>query len=141
MSKPNEDHLYDSIQWIIHRAIYRHQELPEPLPWVEPSLNMPYLEACVSYVFGCGLASIVTLGALLEHVVRLATIDMELGSAFAMSEEIWEKYRRFTITQFYNQGVLQKLVDNADLDWWVKFAGERIRNKTVHMDVPLMIQT
>ena len=100
---------------------------------------MQYLEACVSYVFGCGFGCTVVLGALLEHVIRLAVIDSELGYSLAMTEEIWNRYQRFTIAQFHNQGQLEKIVDNADLDWWVTFAGDRVRNKTVHLDVPLMI--
>lgn len=120
-------------------AIDRHDELPDPIPWVEPSINMPYLEACVGYVFDCGFACTVALGALLEHALRLAAIDRELGYAFAMSEEIWNRYRRFTIAQFHKRGVLENIVDKADVDWWVRFAGERVRNKTVHLDVPLMI--
>ncbi len=139
-SKSEKDYLHDSIQWTVYGAIGRHRELPDPpIPWVEPSINMPYLEACVSYVFGCGLGCTVIMGNLLEHVVRLAAIDREIGHPFAMSEEIWNRYRRFTIAQFHNQGVLEKLVDKADLEWWVKFAGDRVRNKTVHLDVPLMI--
>ena len=138
--KSEKDFLHDSIQWQIYHAIGRHRELPDrPLQWVEPSVNMPYLEACVSYVFGCGFGCAVILGALLEHVIRLAVIDRELGYPFAMSEEIWNRYKRFTIGQFHNQGHLEKIVDKADLDWWVKFAGDRVRNKTVHLDVPLMI--
>jgi hypothetical protein len=134
-----EDHLFDSIQWTVYYAIGRHRELPEPLPWVEPSLNMPYLEACVSYVFGCGLACTMILGALLEHVIRLAAIDAELGHPYAMSEEIWGRYKYHTIAQFHKDGILEKLVGKDHIDWWVKFAGERVRNKTVHLDIPLMI--
>jgi hypothetical protein len=135
-----QDVLHDCVQWQIYNAILRHRELPDPpLRWVEPSINMPYLEACVSYVFGCGFGCTVILGALLEHVIRLAVIDSELGYPFAMSEEIWNRYRRFTIAQFHNQGLLEKIVAKEDLDWWVKFAGDRVRNKTVHLDIPLMI--
>jgi hypothetical protein len=101
---------------------------------------MPYLEACECYVFGCGWACTMTLGMLLEHLIRLAVIDMELGRPFSMSEEVWNKYNRFTIAQFHNQGHLEKVVGKEDLDWWVKFAGEQVRNKTVHLDIPLMIR-
>src|SRR5258708_4529209 len=134
-----EDYLYDSVQWIVYDALSRHKELPIPLPWVEPSINSPYLEACTSYVFGDGLACTVMLGALLEHVIRLAVIDSELGRPFSMSPDLWNKYRRFTIAQFHNQGSPVKVTGAQDLDWWVKFAGERVRNKTTHLDIPLMI--
>jgi hypothetical protein len=134
-----EDYLHDAIQWIVHDAIERHNSLPDPIAWVEPSINGPYLESCMSYVFGCGLASTITLGALLEHIIRLAAVDMEFGRPFAMSEAIWDKYKRFTIAQFHNQGILETIVDKQDLDWWVSFAGDRIRNKTVHLDIPMMI--
>jgi len=137
--KGNVDYLHDSVQWTVYYAIRRHRELPDPIPWVEPSINMPYLEACVSYVFGCGLACTVMLGALLEHVIRLAAIDSELGRPFAMSEQIWNRYRRHTIAQFHREGVLEKLVGAEDLDWWASFAGDRVRNKTHHFDIPMMI--
>jgi hypothetical protein len=135
-----EDHVHDSVQWAVYYAIKRHRDLPDPIPWVEPSVNMPYLEACVSYVFGCGFGCTVILGALLEHTVRLAATDMEMGYPFAMSEEIWNRYKRHTIAQFHKDGILEKILTTPhDVEWWVKFAGERVRNKTVHLDVPLMI--
>jgi hypothetical protein len=57
-----------------------------------------------------------------------------------MSEEIWTRYRRHTIAQFHKDGTLEKVLKQPEaIDWWVKFAGERVRNKTVHLDVPLMI--
>jgi hypothetical protein len=41
-----KDVLHDSVQWQIYHAILRYRELPDPIRWVEPSINMSYLEAC-----------------------------------------------------------------------------------------------
>ena len=35
----------------------RKTQLPAPIPWIEPSINMPYLQACQSYMFQCPLSS------------------------------------------------------------------------------------
>lgn len=43
------------------------------------------------------------------------------------------------VAQFMKEGQLAQIVDAEDLDWWVTFAGDRVRNKIVHLDVPLMI--
>ena len=51
------------------QAIDRFHEMPPPLPWIEPGINMIYLEAVSSYVYGNDLGAILLTGGLLEHVL------------------------------------------------------------------------
>lgn len=132
---------FDFFFWAMDGARDRFHELPKPLPWIEPSFNMPYLNACASYVFGQFLGSIVLTAILLEHALRLAVIDRKGGRQGTMSEELWKKYSDYSIGDFfkYEEDVVKQLVPESDAAWWKDFASRIVRNKTTHLDVPLII--
>ncbi|CDG36257.1 hypothetical protein CTHBC1_1617 [Acetivibrio thermocellus BC1] len=74
------------ISWSVDREFFKttcknaaqnFKDLPEPLPWIEPSINMIYLESITSFLFGNYFSSIVSMSILLEHVLRLAICDKE----------------------------------------------------------------
>jgi hypothetical protein len=120
----------------------RFHELPKPLPWIEPSVNMPYLDACASYVFGQFLGSIILTAILLEHTLRLAVIDRKGGRQGTMSEALWKEYSDYSIGDFFKheEDDVKKLIPDADAAWWKDFAARIVRNKTAHLDVPLIIR-
>lgn len=133
---------YDYFFSVTDHARDRFHELPQRLPWVEPSLNMPHLQACASYVLGQNLGSILLTATLLEHALRLAVIDQKAGRQGTMDETLWAKYSLFTIGQFFQQEptAIKALIDDADASWWKDFAANIVRNKTAHLDFPLMIK-
>lgn len=56
-------------------AVQLFKELPAPLPWIEPSINMLYLNAASSLVTGNFYASIICSSTLLEHTLRMAILN------------------------------------------------------------------
>ncbi|OAB42102.1 hypothetical protein [Paenibacillus antarcticus] len=69
--RTNQD--YFNITADIAKDVFR--ELPKPLPWIEPSINMLYLNSASSLIFGNFYASIICCSTLLEHTLRLAVLD------------------------------------------------------------------
>jgi len=126
----------------VDHARDRFHDLPPPLPWVEPSINMPHLQACASYVLGQNLGSLLLTGVLLEHTLRLAVIDAKAGCQGSMDTQLWKKYSNFTIKDFFDGegAVVRKLIADEDFDWWKDFAAKVVRNKTAHLDIPAIIK-
>jgi hypothetical protein len=120
----------------------RFPELPPALPWVEPSINMPHLQACASYVMGQNLGSILLTAVLLEHALRLAVIDRKAGRQGSMDEKLWKEYSNFSIGQFFKKEAptIKTLIDDTDVDWWTDFAAKVVRNKAAHLDIPIIIK-
>ena len=63
-----------SLAWVIE---CNARNLPPALPWVEPSINNLWLEACGSYLYGNYQASILTTSVLLELTLRIVSTDQE----------------------------------------------------------------
>src|SRR5579883_2557669 len=120
----------------------RFHQLPGPLLWVEPSINMPHLEASASYVLRQDLCCVLATAALLEHVLRIAVIDCKAGSQGSMSKELWDKYSWYSITDFVDKEakILERPIASEDIPWWRDFAGKVVRNKTMHLDIPHMLK-
>jgi hypothetical protein len=94
---------FDFFFLIVDAARDRFSELPSALPWVEPSINMPHLQACASYVLGQNLGAILLTAVLLEHALRVAVIDQKAGRQSSMDQKLWKKYSNFSIGQFFQQ--------------------------------------
>lgn len=56
----------DFFNSVMGEATYNYKIIPKPLPWIEPSINMPYLEIVNSFIFGQYFSSILTTGVLLN---------------------------------------------------------------------------
>lgn len=148
LESPDRKHLFDFLKHILDDARYKARMIPPPLPWVEPSINMPHLQACVAYIFGSPLGAMMTMGALLEHALRLAVIDTLKGFQGAMEQNLWQKYAHFSVAGFLNGGdkkkpdsnlisAVNKIIPPEDSDWW-RDVVERIRNKVTYLDYPMM---
>lgn len=131
----------ENIDYFNHSCYYASEtfgELPPKLEWIEPSINMLYLEALSSYIFGNYFSSIISMGILLEHVLRLAIYDKKSTSL----------NRRISPQQLDNIGMLSKLIEKANEDgliteeeipWW-KFVAKVIRNKSAHYILPRLLR-
>lgn len=62
---------------LLYRLVNNAKDLPEPLPWIDPSINCLYKEAVLSFLVGNYEASLSALCMLLEHVLRAAIINDE----------------------------------------------------------------
>ena len=133
---------FDFFRWTAKSAMRRFRDLPEPLPWVEPSINMPYLQACASYVLGQDLGCILLIAVLLEHTLRLAVIDRKAGHQGALDEKLWAKYSGYSIKRFFKKEAetVGTVIKDEDAEWWKNFAARIVRNKTAHLDVPVFIE-
>lgn len=158
--RPNFDDLlqgrvsarFDVLKTTLEIARHRAARLPQPLSWVEPSINMPHLQACYSFLLGSSLGCILILGALLEHTLRIAIIDKLKGYQGAMEKALWDKYRYFSVGDLLKGyrgndkknldtalvAAAKAIVPAADLAWWQDVV-DRIRNKVAHLDYPEMI--
>lgn len=52
-------------------------DLPPALPWVEPSLNNLWFEACNSHLCGNHQAAIISTSVLLEFALRMVVSNLE----------------------------------------------------------------
>jgi hypothetical protein len=130
----------------------RKEHLPKPIPWVEPSINMPYLQACLSYLFESPLSSILVMGAVLEHTLRIAIIDKCGGKQGAMDRKLWDRLKLMSIGGFLrgpqdNGGGdfvphlashVESIIDNSDREWW-RDTAKHLRDKAAHIDIPALI--
>lgn len=119
-------------------ASSRFKELPEPLPWIEPSINMLYLESISSFVFGNFFSSIITMSSLLEHVLRLAIYDSDkCGLERTVSIEDLDKLGM--LSALIKKAKNNKLIEIEDYDWW-DYVAKVMRNKSAHYLLPTLLQ-
>ncbi|MBQ2887251.1 MAG: hypothetical protein IJE43_26360 [Alphaproteobacteria bacterium] len=118
------------------QAIDRFHEMPPPLPWIEPGINMIYLEAVSSYVYGNDLGAILLTGGLLEHVLRLAILEKDkCGTKRQITTKTLDKLQSLRNCIDQNDG----LIDDEDLDWWKNIANI-LRNKSAHLLIPKLYE-
>jgi hypothetical protein len=130
---------FDFFNNTMRGAAYKAKKMPEPLPWIEPSINMLHLEVVSSYMFGSYIASIITQGALLEHVLRMAVIDpINSGVSRNISNSKRRKYS--SIGKMINDPELEPTLINLmggqeeNFIWWKEIA-YALRNKSVHLAI------
>jgi hypothetical protein len=130
----------------------RKSRLPSPLPWIEPSINMPYLQACKCYLFHCPLPSMLALGSTLEHCLRIAVIDRYESRQGAVNKAQWDRFKTYSIGDFLMESGekrpksfdsvlrlhIEGIIELKDREWW-KETSKQLRNKTAHFDIPDLI--
>ncbi|OKP99302.1 hypothetical protein [Paenibacillus sp. P46E] len=129
----------DYFKYISSNVQQLFKELPEPLPWIEPSINMLYLNAASSLIFGNFYASIICSSTLLEHTLRLAILDpINNGIPRKLSKTQLNKYD--SISKLLKApGIKNIIPDSKDLDWWNHVA-KKLRNKSAHYTIPTLLQ-
>ncbi|EGG37949.1 hypothetical protein [Paenibacillus sp. HGF5] len=115
------------------------KELPEPLPWIEPSINMLYLNSASSLIFGNYYASIICCSTLLEHTLRLAILDPNNnGLQRKLSNSQLNKYQ--SISDLLKAPNINSIIpDTQDMDWWIQIAS-KLRNKSAHYIIPTLLK-
>jgi hypothetical protein len=129
----------DYFQLICFTAQSNKNDLPPPLRWVEPSINMLYLEAVSSFLFGNYYSCIINTSALLEHTLRLAVLSPDKNGLYRkLSNRQINKYQ--SISDLLNAPNINTLIpDSKDKDWWAKI-GKDIRNKSAHYLIPILLK-
>jgi len=123
---------------------YRWEQLPKPLPWYEPSINMLYLEACSAWVFGNNVSSCNMIANLLEHSLKMALLDKTAnGYRRKFSKTQLQKYYTFkdmlnTEDRVLNEKLMNLLDSKEEISWWINVA-KPFRNAFSHMDIQKII--
>jgi len=128
----------DAFSALCQMAESRAKALPSPLPWIEPSINMLYLECILSYIIGNEFSSIITMSTLLEHVLRLALLDKNnTGLTRSLSQGKLDEIS--SIGQAIERATKEELIEPQDRSWWNSVA-KIIRNKSAHYIIPKLIK-
>lgn len=120
----------------------RFAEVKNPLPWIEPSINMIHLDAVRSFVFGSPLAAIGSATYLLEHSLRMAVWDpINSGSQRSLpSKEVFNATLGDVLSdKKYSHNLSLVVPDNSDLAWW-NAVRKAVRNKVNHVDIPAIFR-
>lgn len=114
------------------------RNLPEALPWIEPSINNLHLEAVFSYLVGNYECSIISTCKLMEHVLRLALTNMN-SSGLNRTESILEidEYKKLSL--IIKVAEEKGFMSGCNVAWWDAIA-KSIRNKSAHYLLPIIIQ-
>lgn len=134
-------HITDEVGYgghLLYRLVNNAKDLPEPLPWIDPSINCLYKEAVLSFLVGNYEASLSALCMLLEHVLRAAIInDEDTGMNRTDSATQLNKYD--SLTKAIAKAESTHLMDGCDIEWW-KAVSRVVRNKTAHYVLPILLK-
>jgi hypothetical protein len=130
---------YDYFNIIADNSVQLFKELPKPLPWIEPSINMLYLNAASSLVMSNFYGSIICCSTLLEHTLRLAVLDPDKnGLQRKLSKTKLDKYQSISaLLQAPN--ISSVIPSQKDIDWWENIAS-KLRNKSAHYLLPTLLK-
>lgn len=130
----NTDYFND----VCRQANRNFRKLPEPLPWIEPSINMIYMESISSFLFGNYFSSILSMGTLLEHILRLAICDKE-NTGINRDITIQKLDEVGSINGLIEKARIQEIIKDEDYLWWTKVA-KVLRNKSAHFLLPTILK-
>ena len=102
--------------------------LPKALPWVEPSINCLHQESVLSLLVGNSECAILSMCALMEHVLRLAVINKdECGLKRPESMSKIDKYN--SLSEIIRAASGTEIFAGCDEEWWTEVS-KNIRNKS-----------
>ena len=111
--------------------------IPKALPWIEPSINCLHLESVLSYLVGNYQCAIMSMGALLEHVLRLALINKN-QCGYDRNETIHEIDKYQSLSKIIDVAKDKDIFRGCNESWWYAVA-KIIRNKSAHYLLPLVL--
>ena len=123
---------------LIYDIVNNKDDLPDPLPWIEPSINNLYLEACSSFLFGNYFSTIVNASILLEHTLRLALVNKE--KCGLNREESINKIDQFQSLKDVIDNAIGKDVFNSCNEQWWRDVAKYVRNKSAHYLLPKFLR-
>ena len=91
-------------------------DLPPALPWVEPSINNLWLEACNSHLCGNYQASIISTSVLLELALRMVVSNLE--DIPSIRENHAELFERKTLAPVINLAKSKGILSGDSKKWW-----------------------
>ena len=107
-------------------------DLPPALPWVEPTINNLWLEACESFLYGNYQASVITTSVALETTLRMLLTDMNETPSPRDSHD--EMFGKQGLRPVINAAKSAGIISGESKNWWEKYC-DHIRNKVCHGDL------
>ena len=128
------DHSYLSVRLTKARRIKKR--LPEPLPWIEGDLNIPYLEITEALIFGLNHAVIALSGGFCEHLLRLCLYEKDRGyqKGRRINSELWETLNNKDLIHLLCDAKHLIPIPKEDRTWWFDLS-KFIRNSYVHFRI------
>ena len=122
---------------LLYNLTNNAKRIPEPLPWIDPSINCLYKEAVLSFMIGNYESSITNLCLLMEHVLRAAILnDKDSGMKREDSASQLNKYG--SLSEAINEAKSTHLLDGCDMEWW-NAVSRVVRNKSAHYVIPVLL--
>lgn len=112
--------------------------LPKALPWIEPSINCLHQESVLSLLVGNSECAILSMCALMEHVLRLAVVNKE-ECGLRCPESMTQIDRYNSLTAIIDAAVGTDVFVGCDEDWW-RAVSKNIRNKSAHYLLPTILR-
>lgn len=123
---------------LLYNLTNNAKKIPEPLPWIDPSINCLYKEAVLSFMVGNYDSSLTELCLLLEHMLRAAILnDKKSGMQRTDTTSQLNKYG--SLSEAINEAANTHLMDGCDTEWWNAVA-RVIRNKSAHYLLPVLLK-
>ncbi|MDU7707308.1 MAG: hypothetical protein E7J94_08545 [Clostridium sp.] len=123
---------------LLYNLTNNAKKIPEPLPWIEPSINCLYKEAVLSFMIGNYDSALTDLCLLMEHVLRAAILnDTDSGMQRTDSTAQLNKYG--SLSEAIGEAKHTSLMDDCDMEWW-DAVSRVIRNKTAHYVLPVLLK-
>lgn len=124
---------------LIYNLTNNAKTIPEPLPWIDPSINCLYKEAVLSFVIGNYESTIMDLCLLLEHVLRAAVLNNnDTGMNRKDSNTKLSKYN--SLSDILNDAKNTNIMNGCDIEWW-EAVSKVLRNKSAHYVLPILLKS
>ena len=123
---------------LLYNLKYNAEEIPEPLPWIDPSINCLYKEAVLSFMVGNYQSSITNLCLLMEHVLRASILNDE-DSGMQREDSASQLNKYSSLSEVIKEAKNMHLMDGCDIDWW-NAVSRVVRNKCAHYIIPILLK-
>ena len=123
---------------LLRDLIGNAQKIPEPLPWIDPSINCLYKEAVLSFMVGNYDSALTDLCLLLEHVLRAAILN-DKDSGMQRTDTVSQLSKYGSLSEAIKEAENTHLMDGCDIEWWNAVA-RVIRNKSAHYVLPVLLK-
>lgn len=114
------------------------KKIPNPLPWIDPSINCLYKEAVLSFMVGNYDSALTDLCLLMEHVLRAAILN-DTDSGMQRTDSATQLNKYGSLSDAIQEAKDTSLMDGCDKEWW-DAVSRVIRNKSAHYILPVLLR-
>ena len=100
---------------LLYNLTNNAKKVPEPLPWIDPSINCLYKEAVLSFMVGNYESALIDLCLLLEHVLRAAILNDE-DSGMQRTDTASQLNKYGSLSETIKEAENTHLMDGCDKD-------------------------